>query len=327
MSRERKITRVQHFNAKRKLKVAVYCRVSTAHDEQLESLSNQIDYYKALVRKHLDWELIEVYRDARSGKNSSDRHEFQRMLEDCRNGKIDLIITKSISRFGRNTADTLKVINELRGLTIDVLFEVEKIRISETNKTFLMSVIEAVSQAESEARSQNIKWGIKRGLENGTSKLFNRRCYGYYNASEGNIFINEKEAEVVRKIFDLYLNGHSILCIIRELQKEGIPSPTGKKSWPKRTIDTMLSNEKYIGDVMVGKTYTLDFPDNKHRINKDEQKKFLVADSHPAIISKEQFERVQEEKLHRSNIRQNKDGTVQRKSTHYSMKSNLPPLH
>lgn len=322
MSVERKITRVQNFNTKWKLKVAVYCRVSTTHDEQLESLSNHIDYYKAMVRRHLDWELVEIYSDIKSGKNSSGRQEFQRMLEDCRNRKIDLIITKSISRFGCNTVDTLKIITELRGLIIDVFFEVENIRISESSKSFLISVLKAAAQGESEARSQNIKWGIKRGLENGTSKLYKRRCYGYYNDSEGNIFINEKEAEIVRKIFDLYLSGHSILSIIRELQKEEIKSPTNKKSWPKRTIDTLLSNEKYIGNVMVGKTYTLDFPDNKRRINKDERQKYLVADSHPALISKEQFEKVQEEKLHRSNTHQNGDGTVQRKSTHYSMKSN-----
>lgn len=321
MSNERKITRVQHFNTKWKLKVAVYCRVSTTHDEQLESLSNQIDYYKAYVRKHLDWELVEIYSDIKSGKNSSGRQEFQRMLEDCKNKKIDLIVTKSISRFGRNTADTLKVINELRHLIIDVFFEVENIRLSESSKAFLISVIEAVAQAESEARSQNIKWGINRGLENGTSKLYNRICYGYYNDSEGNILINEKEAEIVRKIFELYLNGYSILAIIREFQKEGLKSPTGKESWPKRTIETILDNDKYIGNSTVRKTYTKDFPNNDRCTNKGKFKKYQAHGTHPAIVPEDLFEMVQQERLLRSNITRGENESSTRKSTHYSMKS------
>ncbi|WHH59853.1 recombinase family protein [Petroclostridium sp. X23] len=323
MDKTRKISRVQHYNTKWKTNVAVYCRVSTSHDEQLVSLANQIEYYRAMVRKHLDWELIDIYADIQSGKNSSGRPEFQRMLEDCWNKKIDLIITKSISRFGRNTADTLDVINKLRSINIDIIFEVEKIQIFETNKAFLLSIIEAVAQAESESRSENIKWGIQHGLKSGTSKLFNRKCFGYGHDREGNIIINEYEANIVRKIFNLYLNGYSILTIIRQLEKEGIKSPTGKEHWAKRTVDTMLSNEKYIGNVIVGKTFSNDFPNNQRKINKGERQKYLVTDSHPPIITKDQFEQVQREKLRRSNI-QNDGNTVRRKNTHYSMKkSNL----
>ncbi len=157
MNTQRKISIINHPVLKLKLNIAVYCRVSTRHPAQLESLSNQIDYYKSMVCNNINWVLTDIYVDTRSGINTSDRAEFQRMLNDCINKKIDLIITKSISRFGRNTADTLAVIHRLSLLNVDILFEVENIRISETSKTFLLSIFEAVAQAESEARSQNIK--------------------------------------------------------------------------------------------------------------------------------------------------------------------------
>ena len=156
MDNKRKVSIINKLFIKWKLNIAVYCRVSTNHEEQLESLSNQIEYYRQMVSHHIDWVLVDIYADIHSGKNSSGRPEFQRMLNDCINNKIDLIITKSISRFGRNTADTLAVIHKLRLLNVDLFFEVENIRISESSKTFLLSIFEAVAQAESEARSQNI---------------------------------------------------------------------------------------------------------------------------------------------------------------------------
>lgn len=321
MDNKRKVSRINNLSIKWKTNVAVYCRVSTTHTEQIESLSNQIEYYRKMVSTHIDWVIVDIYADIQSGKNSSGRPEFQRMLEDCRNKKIDLNITKSVSRFGHNTADILAVIHKLRLLNVDVFFEVENIRISETNKTFLLSIFEAVAQAESEARSQNIKWGIKRGFQSGTSKFYNRKCYGYYHDLEGNIIINEQESVVVKKIFNLYLSGYSVLTIIRELKKQGIKSPTGKESWPKRTIDTILSNKKYIGNVIVGKTYTTNFLKNERHIKNGEQDKYQSLYACVPLISKEQFEQVQKEKLRRSNIHKNADGTISRTSTHYSMKS------
>jgi len=321
MNNIRKVTRIDKPIIKWHLNVAVYCRVSTPHPEQIESLSNQVEYYKQMVSKHIDWILVDVYTDIKSGNNISKRPGFQRMLSDCVNKKIDLIITKSISRFGRNAEDVLAVINKLRVLNVDLFFEVENIRISETSKTFLLSIIEAVAQAESESRRQNINWGIKYGLKTGKSKLYNRKCFGYSHDSKENIIINEEEAKIVQKIFSLYVNGYSIIGIIRELNKEGIKSPTGKEIWPKRTIDTILSNEKYMGNAVVGKTYTKDYKKNERRINKGEQDKFQAANTHPPLISKEQFEQVQKEKLRRSNIHKNVDGSISRTTTHYSMKS------
>ena len=319
MSNERKVTKIERIPLMLKVKVAIYCRVSTTHADQIESLNNQIHQYKQMVKRHLDWELVDVYADIKSGKNTTDRVEFQRMLSDCYDHKIDLIITKSVSRFGRNTVDTLDVINKLRSLLVDVYFEVENINTSETSKTFLLSILEAVAQADSESRSQNIRWGIRRGFERGNSKFYNRKCYGYINASDGNIVIDEDQSKVVQKIYELYLNGYSILAIIRYLEEECIKSPTGKDHWAKRTIDTMLSNEKYTGNVVVGKTYGLEYPNNKRIINKGEFQKYLSMDCHPPIISQELFDKVQLEKTRRSNI-QVVDDNATRRTTHYSMK-------
>jgi len=318
LNNKRKISIINKPLTKQYINVTIYCRVSTSHPKQLESLSNQIEYYKDIVKSNIKWKLVDIYIDIKSGKNTN-RKEFQRMLDDCINKKIDFIITKSISRFGRNTADTLAVIHKLKLLNIDIFFQVENIRTSETNKSFLLSIFEAVDQAESETRSKNIKWGIKHGLENGTSKLYNRKCYGYYNSPDNDILINESEAAIVKKIFNLYLSGYSIIAIVRELENEHITSPTGKDKWPKRTIDTILSNEKYIGNVVVGKTYCNDFPYNERKINAGMTPKYLVENNHHSIIHKEIFNQVQSEKLRRSNIKI--DGTVsKRKSTHYSMK-------
>ena len=319
MSNERKVTKIERIHLMLKVKVAIYCRVSTAHADQIESLKNQIHQYKQMVKRHLDWELVDVYADIKSGKNTTARVEFQRMLSDCYDHKIDLIITKSLSRFGRNTVDTLAVINKLRSLLVDVYFEVENISISETSKTFLLSILNAVAQADSESRSQNIRWGIQRGFETGNSKFYNRKCYGYINASDGNIVIDDEQSKVVQKIYELYLNGYSILAIIRYLEEECIQSPTGKEHWAKRTIDTMLSNEKYTGNVVVGKTYGLEYPNNKRIINKGEFQKYLAIDCHFPIISQELFDKVQLEKTRRSNI-QVVDDNATRRTTHYSMK-------
>ncbi|MBW9155523.1 recombinase family protein [Clostridium tagluense] len=276
-----------------KVRVAIYCRVITAHSDQIERLNNQIHQYKQMVKRHIDWELVDVYADIKSGKNTTDRVEFQRMLLDCYDRKIDLIITKSVSRFGRNTVDILDVINKLRSLLVDVYFEVENINISETSKTFPLSILEAVAQADSESRSQNIRWGIRREFETGNSKFCNRKCYGYINASDGNIVIDEDQSKVAQKIYELYFNGYSILAIIRYLEEECIKPPTGKDHWAKRTIDTMLSNEKYTGNVVVGKTYGLEYPNNKRIINKSEFQKYLAIDCHVLIISQELFDKIQ----------------------------------
>lgn len=181
--------------------------------------------------------------------------------------------------------------------------------------------VQSVAQAESEARSQNIKWGLQKKIENGTCKLYFRKCYGYIQNEKGDLIIDPNQAAIVRNIFDWYLNGYSILAIIRRLHEQSVKSPTGKDCWSKRTIDTMLSNEKYIGNSILGKTLTGDFPRNRRRINRAEKEMFMLTGVHPSIISEVQFECVQNEKVRRSNISRNEGGFTTRKATHYSMKN------
>jgi len=304
-----------HYPLIKRLKVTIYCRASTTHEDQAHSLANQISYLRDLVDSHLDWELVDIYADVRSGKNTSGRPEFQRMLKDCRNHKIEMIITKSISRFGRNTVETINAINGLRSLLVDVYFENDNIHTKGSQNDFIISILEAYAQAESQARSENIKWGIAKGFKDGSSKLYNRKCFGYRQDQEGELIIDEEEVQIVQNFFDLYLNGYSVIAIIRELETLGIQSPTGKDRWRKRAIENMLINEKYIGNVLVGKTYSNEFPNNKRLVNKHESDKYLAEGSHPAIISKEKFDRVQAEKARRSNI---ETDSVNRKNTHYS---------
>lgn len=319
MSTYRKVTEVKNFPSMKKLKVAVYCRVSTTHEDQAQSLSNQISYYRLMVNSRVNWELVDIYADVQSGKSTSGRPEFQRMLEDCRNHRIEMIVTKSVSRFGRNTVETLDVLNNLRALLIDVYFEAEGIHTQESGQDLLISLLEGYAQEESRARSQNIKWGISESLRSGRSKLYNRKCFGYSQDQEGNLIIIVEETKIVQEIFDLYLSGFSVIAIIRELETQGIKSPSGKDRWSKRAVETMIRNEKYMGNVLVGKTYSEEYPNNKRLVNKGDRDSYLVEGNHPAIISEEQFERVKAEKERRSNIQANADGT-KRKSTHYSMK-------
>lgn len=320
---DRKISEIKHFSFMSKEKVAVYCRVSTKQDAQLDSLANQATYYTRMVENRVNWELVDIYIDVQSGKSASNRPGLQRLLEDCRNHKVDLIITKSISRLGRNTVESLELLRMLHNLNVDVFFETENIHSKDTGKEFLLSLFQMAAQAESEARSQNIKWGIRQAFESGSSKLYNRKCYGYYQDKEGNLCIQPEQAKTVQLVFDLYLSGYSLLAIIRELFNRGIPSPTGKDRWTKAAIVIVLENEKYTGSVMVGKTYCGDFPNNKRKVNQGQQNQYLMQDSHTPIISAEQFDLVKAEKTKRSNIEKDEYGT-KRKSTHYSMKKTKP---
>lgn len=231
--------------------------------------------------------------DIASGKTGSSRKEFSRMLEDCNSHNLDIILTKSISRFGRDTLDTLEALNQLKTLGVRVIFEQEDLDTANTDNELIISIIEAISQAENESKSDNIKWGIKQRAAQGTSKLYNRKCYGYHNDEDGNLTIDEKEAK-------------SVIGIVKELECLGIKSPTGKAMWPKRTVDVMLSNEKYTGNVRL-------LDDGMNDVY------YLSEDNNPAIISKEMFQAVQIEKQHRSNITKGEDGS-KRKSRKYSSK-------
>lgn len=247
--------------------------------------------------------------DIATGKIGSSRKEFDRMLEDCRSKKLEIILTKNIRRFGRDTIEILDVLNQLKALGVRVIFEQEELDTANTDSDLMISVIESIAQTENELRSENIRLGIKYHVTVGTSKLYDRKCYGYKHNKNSKLVIDEEKAENVKLIFDLYLGGQSVLGIIKELEKRKILSPTGKEKWCKRTIDVMLSNEKYTGDVKLLKS-------SKSNVH------YLSSDNNPAIISKEIFVAVQIEKGRRSNVVKDENGS-NRKSEKYSSKRKL----
>ena len=299
---EKKVNYIPAVRSFRQKKVGIYCRVSTNDTEQLNSLTNQISALTRLVSTVNEWKLVDCYVDIASAKKKSPRTNFQRMLDDCKNNKLDIVIIKSVSRFGRDTVDTLEALKVLRESAVRVIFEQENLDSSETDNQLMISIIESLAQAENEARSDNIKWGIRQRAAQGTSKLYDRKCYGYDHDENGKLILNEEQATVVRKIFNWYLGGLSINGIIKELEKKNINSPTDKDKWNKRSLEVMLSNEKYKGVVRL-------FDNNKSEVQ------YLASDNHPAIITEEIFVAVQKVKADRSNVVVDENGQRVRKST------------
>lgn len=303
---EKKVNYIPAARPLRHKKVGIYCRVSTNDMEQLNSLTNQISALTRLVSTVDEWKLVDCYVDIASAKGKSPRVNFQRMLDDCKSKKLDVVLTKSVSRFGRDTVDTLQALKVMKECGVRVIFEQENLDTNDVESSFMISIIESLAQAENESRSDNIKWGIRQRAAQGISKLYDRKCYGYEHDEKGKLIIDEEAAEIVKLIFHLYLGGQSILGIVKELENRKILSPTGKDKWCKRTIDVMLSNEKYTGDVKLMKSG-----------NSDVQ--YLSLDNNPTIISKEVFEAVQIEKAKRSNVVEGDEGK-KRKEKKYSSK-------
>ena len=294
---------------KREKRVGIYCRVSTNSMEQLQSLTAQVSHLTRLTATVPQWLLSDVYMDIATSKTGSSRKEFNRMLKDCKSHKLEIVITKDVSRFGRDTVEVLDAFNQLKVLGVRVIFEGNSLNTANIDSDLMVAVMESIAQAENESRSENIRWGIKQRAATGTSKLYDRKCYGYKHDENGHLVIDEEKAKNVKLIFDLYLNGQSVVGIIKELERQKILSPTGKVKWCKRTIDVMLSNEKYTGDVELLKS-------GKSEIH------YLASGNNPAIISKEVFEAVQLEKKRRSNVTKNENGS-QRKSEKYSSKRGI----
>ena len=303
---EKKVNYIPAARPLRQKKVGIYCRVSTNDMEQLNSLTNQISALTRLVSTVDGWKLMDCYVDIASAKGKSPRVNFQRMLNDCKSKKLDIVITKSVSRFGRDTIDTLQALKVMKECGVRVIFEQENLDTDDVESSLMISIIESLAQAENESRSDNIKWGIHQRAAQGTSKLYDRKCYGYKHDDNGKLIIDEGAAENVKLIFHLYLGGQSIIGIVKELENRKILSPTGKDKWCKRTIDVMLSNEKYTGDVKLMKSG-------------DRDVQYLSSDNNPAIISNEIFEAVQIEKAKRSNVVEGDEGK-KRKEKKYSSK-------
>lgn len=284
-----------------KKKVAAYCRVSTKEELQQYSLESQKEYYKELIDSYPDFIFVGIYADTASGLKKKDRVQFEKMIKDCRRKKIDIIYTKSISRFSRNSLDFLKVIRKLKQLEVDVYFQNEQIWLKKERSEFNMAVHVAVAQEESMCKSRSIRWGLVYGFQSGDSKLANRVCYGYEQDKDGKLIINEKEAENVKLIFALYLQGYSLSGISKELKRRGVASPTGKEIWTSAAIDKILGNEKYIGQALLQKTYIPDVLAQKQEKNKGALTQYLYENNHRGIIEVKTFEKVQKMKKDRSN--------------------------
>lgn len=276
-----------------KKKVAAYARVSTDMEEQATSYEAQVNYYENYIKRNKEWEFCGIYADeGLSGTSIKKRDGFNRMINDALNGKIDLIITKSISRFARNTVDSLTTIRKLKEKNIEVFFEKENIGTLDGKGELLLSIMSSISQEESRSISLNTTWGIRKQFADGKVKMATKNFLGY-DMVDGKLVINKKQAEVVKLIYRMFIVGNSIYSIKKELERNDIPSPGGSKKWSVTTIKSILTNEKFKGDALLQKQYTADFLTKKRKYNKGEIPQYYVSDDHEAIIDKKTFDAIQ----------------------------------
>ena len=280
--------------------MAAYCRVSTDQYEQLESLETQRSHYDEYIRAHKDWELVNVYYDEGiSGTRADTRPGLQRLMADCRLRRIDMVLTKSISRFARNTLDCLKHIRALKAQNIPVYFEKESINTLDAKGEVLLTIMVSLAQQESQSLSQNIKLGLQYRYQQGKVLVNHNRFLGYTKDAEGNLIIDPEQAEIVKRIYREYQEGYSMDKIKAGLERDGIPTGAGKTTWHTSTINKILRNEKYIGDALLQKTYTTDFL-NKTRVkNNGIVPQYYVEGNHDPIIPKNIFLKVQDELVRR----------------------------
>lgn len=274
------------------LKVAAYARVSSGKEAMLHSLSAQISYYSKLIQENPKWKYAGVYADEAKTGTKDKRSEFRRLLSDCREGKIDLIITKSISRFARNTLDFLNVIRELKSIKVDVYFEKENIHSMSEEGELMLTLLSSFAQEESFSASENCKWRIRKRFQNG--EPVNLRFLFGYKISKGGIEIDEENANIVRCIFSHYTSGIGCTKIARMLIQLCIPTLRGGK-WTADSVRNIILNEKYKGDALLQKCYTVDFLTKKRKKNEGEVPQYYVKNSHEAIISPEVYDLVQAE--------------------------------
>lgn len=295
--------------SQQKLKVAAYCRVSTDSDEQATSYDAQIKYYTELIENNPEWTLAGIFADEGiSGTNTKKRDEFNRMIEECKVGNIDMVLTKSISRFARNTLDCLKYIRLLKEKGIAVYFQKENINTLDAKGEVMITIMASLAQQESESISKNVKLGIDFRNKQGKVQVNHNRFLGYTKDAEGHLIIDPEQAEVVKRIYREYLEGASLDGIAKGLEADGILTGAGGSRWHTSTLRQILTNEKYMGDALLQKTCTVDVL-NKTRVkNNGIAAQYYVEDDHEAIIPKELYMRVQEEMVRRRNIQTRPNG-------------------
>ena len=285
----------------RQLRVAAYCRVSTDDEEQLTSYEAQQTYYTDKIMTNRDWTMAGIFADEGiTGTSARKRPEFLRMIRQCRQKKIDIILTKSISRFARNTVDCLNYIRVLRELGIAVIFEKENINTLEADSEILITMLGAFAQAESESISANVRWGKRQAMREGKAHIQDNRLYAYEKGEDGNPKILPEQAEVVRSIYNQYLTGASLRMIKERLESEQIPNGAGNIHWTLSSIRSILTNEKYCGDVLLQKTYVSDCISRKVIRNTGQLPMYLVQNHHEGIVDRKTFDAVQTEMARRN---------------------------
>lgn len=287
--------------SKRQLRVAAYCRVSTDDEEQLTSYEAQKNYYTDKIMTNKEWTMAGIFADEGiTGTSARKRPEFLRMIRQCKQGKIDIVLTKSISRFARNTVDCLNYVRALKELGIAVIFEKENMNTLEVDSEILITMLGAFAQSESESISANVRWGIRQAMKEGKATIQYKYLYGYRKGDDGKPEIIPDQAEVVRKIYDLFLSGTPVRGIQEYLNTSALPNINGEPKWARSAIDSILTNEKYCGDVLLQKTYIDDCINKKVKKNTGQLPMYLVQNHHEGIISRETFDAAQAELARRS---------------------------
>ena len=285
------VTVIEQPKVASRKRVAAYCRVSTDHEAQLESLENQMETFRYRAAQRGDWDLVNIYADeGLSGTTLKGRVQFQQMIKDCEAGKIDYIITKSISRFARNTVDTLQTVRELQKHGVQVFFEKEGIDTADALSEMVLTIMASFAQEESRSISENVKWGIRKRFEAGNEVKV--PLYGFYHSKDELFLIKEDEAAIVREIFERFVHGEAPMDILDDMTARGVKPPAGNK-WKRLQLDRMIKNEKYAGDVVLQKTYIEDHLEHKQVRNKGELPMFRVENAHASIVDRHIFEQAQ----------------------------------
>lgn len=284
-------------------RVAGYARVSTDSEEQLTSYEAQVDYYTHYIQSNPDWRFVKVYADEGiSATNTKKRDGFNRMIQDALDGKIDLIVTKSVSRFARNTVDSLTTVRKLKEKGVEVYFQKENIYTLDSKGELLITIMSSLAQEESRSISENVTWGQRNRFADGKVSLPYCQFLGYRKGADGLPEIVQEQAEIVRRIYRTFMHGKTASAIARELTADGIPTPGGKVKWQSSTVESILRNEKYRGDARLQKKFTVDFLQKKMKVNEGEVPQYYVENSHPAIIEPEEWDLVQAEFTRRKEL-------------------------
>ena len=284
-------------------RVAGYARVSTDCEEQLTSYEAQVDYYTKYIQANPDWLFVDVYTDEGiSATNTKRREGFNRMINDAISGRIDLIVTKSVSRFARNTVDSLTTVRKLKEKGVEVYFQKENIFTLDSKGELLITIMSSLAQEESRSISENVTWGQRKRFADGKVSMPYRSFLGYRKGKDGQPEIVPEEAEIVKRIYTMFMQGKTSCAIAKALTADGIPTPSGKQKWSVSTVDSILRNEKYRGDARLQKTFTVDFLQKKMKPNEGEVPQYYVQNSHPAIFDPDEWDLVQAEISRRKDL-------------------------